>query len=99
MRLTRLFNRELATLRRLLRLAYEWKVINRVPRIKPLRGDKNRESTLPHDWEAAYLAALPIPLADVATLLLDTGLRLGEALSLDWAQVRLEPAEGLDTAT
>ena len=33
-------NRELATLRRLLRLAYEWKVINRVPRIKLLRGEK-----------------------------------------------------------
>ena len=87
-------NRELATLRRLLRLAYEWKVINRVPRIKLLRGEKNRESTLPHDREAAYLAALPGPLTDVSTLLLDTGLRLGEALSLDWAQVRLEPAEG-----
>jgi integrase len=87
-------NRELATLRRLLRLAYEWKVINRVPRIKLLRGEKNRESILPYDREAAYLGALPHPLADVATVLLDTGLRLGEALSLDWAQVRLEPAEG-----
>jgi len=27
-------------------------------------------------------------------LLLDTGLRLGEALSLEWAQVKLEPAQG-----
>lgn len=36
-------NRELATLQRLLRLAYQWKVINRVPRIKLLRGEKNRE--------------------------------------------------------
>jgi integrase len=27
-------------------------------------------------------------------VLLDTGLRLGEALSLDWAQVRLDPAQG-----
>jgi len=87
-------NRELATLRRLLRLAYEWKVINRVPRVKMLRGEKNRESILPHDREAVYLAALPHPLSDVATVLLDTGLRLGEALSLDWAQVRLEPAQG-----
>jgi integrase len=87
-------NRELATLRRLLRLAYEWKVINRVPRVKMLRGEKNRESILPHDREAVYLAALPHPLSDVATVLLDTGLRLGEALSLDWAQVRLDPAQG-----
>jgi integrase len=87
-------NRELATLRRMLRLAYEWKVIDRVPRIKLLRGEKNRESILPHDREAVYLAALPQPLSDVATVLLDTGLRLGELISLDWRQVRIEPAKG-----
>jgi integrase len=85
-------NRELATLRRMMRLAYEWKVIDRVPRIRLLRGEKNRESTLPHDREAVYLAALPHPLTDVATVLLDTGLRLGELLKLDWTQVRIEPA-------
>jgi integrase len=33
-----------------------------------------------------------LPLGDVAVLLLDTGLRLGEALSLEWPQVQLEPA-------
>jgi hypothetical protein len=31
-------NRELATLRRLLRLAQEWEVLDRVPRVKLLRG-------------------------------------------------------------
>ena len=87
-------NRELATLRRMMRLAYEWKVIDRVPRVKLLRGEKNRESILPHDREAVYLAALPHPPSDAATVLLDTGLRLGELLSLDWAQVRIEPANG-----
>lgn len=81
-------NRELATLRRLLRLAYEWKVINRVPRIKLLRGEKSRESILQHGREAAYLASLPSPLADVASLLLDTDLRLGEVL-----EPRLGPGE------
>lgn len=87
-------NRELATLRRALRLAYEWKLINRVPRIKLLRGEKNREYTLPHYQEAVYFAALPSPLCDVAVVLVDTGLRLGELLSLDWRQVNLEPAKG-----
>jgi integrase len=77
--------RELATLRRLLRLAYEWKLINRVPRIRLLRGEKNREFTLPQDGEVVYLAALSTPLCKVAMMLLDTGLRLGELLSLDWA--------------
>src|ERR1035438_481093 len=36
-------NRELATLRRLLRLAHEWKLIQRVPRVRLLRGGKRRE--------------------------------------------------------
>ena len=44
--------------------------------------------------EKVYFAACPSPLGDVALLLLDTGLRLGEALSLEWAQVKLEPAQG-----
>lgn len=87
-------NRELATLRRALRLAQEWKVIMRVPRIKLLRGEKNREFVLPHELEATYLAALPSPLCEVAVVLLDTGLRLGELLSLDWRQVQLQPANG-----
>jgi hypothetical protein len=39
-------NRELATLRRLLRLAHEWKEISRVPRIRLLRGERNREFVL-----------------------------------------------------
>lgn len=71
-------NRELATLRRLLRLAHEWKEIQRVPRIRLLRGERNREFVLPPVQENAYFAACPLPLADVALLLLDTGLRLGE---------------------
>lgn len=87
-------NRELATLRRLLRLAQEWREIQRVPRIRLLRGERNREFILSHDLELAYLRILPPVLADVATVLLDTGLRLGELLSLEWPQVHLEPANG-----
>src|SRR5688572_27548989 len=48
-------NRELATLRRLLRLAYEWKVIARVPRIKLLAGERTREFVLARQAERAYL--------------------------------------------
>lgn len=87
-------NRELATLRRLLRLAQEWKVIQRVPRIRLLRGEKIREFVLSHIQEPIYLAACPKDLQEVATLLLDTGLRVGEAITLEWPQVRLEPAKG-----
>ena len=87
-------NRELATLRRLLRLAHEWKVISRLPRIRLLRGEKAREFVLPHEREALYLGSLSNPLSDVAVMLLDTGLRVGECLSLDWRDVHLEPANG-----
>ena len=87
-------NRELATLRRLLRLAHEWKEISRVPRVRLLRGEKQRDFTLSHQQERLYLDTAPRPLKDIAAVLLDTGLRLGEALSLEWPQVNLLPAEG-----
>ena len=86
-------NRELATLRRLLRLASDWKLISRVPRIRLLRGERNREFVLAHAKEKAYLEALKPPLRDVAALLLDTGLRIGEVLTLEWSDVKLKPAK------
>jgi integrase len=84
-------NRELATLRRLLRLAQEWRVIDRVPRIRLLRGERNREFVLSHAQERLYLEMAPEPLHDAAMLMLDTGLRVGEVLALEWADVHLEP--------
>jgi integrase len=89
-------NRELATLRRLLRLAQEWKVIDRVPRIRLLRGEHEREFVFDRQQERLYLAAADAypDLRDVATLLIDTGLRIGECLKLEWSDVHLRPAEG-----
>ena len=85
-------NRELATLRRLLRLAHEWKVLDRVPRIRLLKGERNREFVLSHKLEPTYLAAAPQPLQDVAILILETGVRPGEAANLPWTDVYLQPA-------
>ena len=48
-------NRELATLRRMLRLAHEWKLIDRVPRIRPLSGERSRDFVLSRQAESAYL--------------------------------------------
>jgi integrase len=87
-------NRALATLRRLLRLAQEWRVIDRVPRIRMLTGERNREFVLSYAQESRYLESAPQPLRDVALLILDTGLRVGEALAIQWADVHLEPANG-----
>jgi len=83
-------NRALATLRRLLRLAQEWRVIDRVPRIRILNGERNRDFVLTHAQELAYLEAAPQPLKDIALLIVDTGLRVGEALGLQWRDVHVE---------
>ena len=85
-------NGELATLRRLLRLAQEWKVVDRVPRIRLLRGEPNREFVLSHGAEPKYLEACPQPLKDIAILILEAGVRTGEAVGLQWKDVYLQPA-------
>jgi integrase len=82
-------NRELATLRKALRLAHEWRIINRVPRIRMLPGERIREFVLSRDQERIYLEFAPSPLKDAAVLMLDTGLRVGEVLALEWRDVTL----------
>jgi integrase len=84
-------NRELATLRRLLRLAYAWKLLDRLPKIRLLRGEKGREFVLTHEQEARYLDASSNGLRDLAIFLLDTGLRMRECLTLEWSEVHLTP--------
>ncbi len=87
-------NRELAVLRRALRLGYEWKLVSRIPRIRLLSGERNREFVLSYKDEPRYLGAAPPLLKDVATLLLDTGLRVGEATALLRSDIHLEPVSG-----
>jgi integrase len=87
-------NRELATLRRLLRLAQEWSVIDRVPKIRLLNGERAREFVLSREQEQPYLEVAPQPLRDLAILILETGLRRGEALALRWDNIHLEPVNG-----
>ncbi len=83
-------NHALRTLRRILRVAEELKVIQRAPRIHILPGEVHREYVLPLADEPAYLAAAPEPLRSIATVLVDTGLRLGECLALEWRDVHLD---------
>jgi site-specific recombinase XerD len=84
-------NRQLATLRRLLRLAYDWKEIDRVPRIRLLPGEREREYVLSREREDEYLKECPQPSHDLALLMLDAGLRIGEALILESRDVCIDP--------
>lgn len=84
-------NRYLATLRRAMRLAYDWEIIDRVPRIHMLDGENKREFVLSWDDQKAYLNACPEFLRNFATLALETGMRRKELRSLRWADIHWEP--------
>jgi integrase len=86
-------NRELATLRRALRLAQAWKIIDRVAKIELLSGEQDREFVLNHEDEQLYLEAAS-PLLHMGIVMLDTGLRVGENIGLQWPDVRFAPAAG-----
>lgn len=88
-------NRELATLSVILHLAYERKLIVRIPTIRKLREAEGRNFVLSQSDEPTLLRACGQPLRDLVLLLVDTGLRAGEALKLRWADVDLEPEGSL----
>ncbi len=87
-------NRELATLRRMLRLAHEWRELSRVPKIRLLSGERIRDFVLSPKQEEIYLSACGQPLHDIAVLMVETGLRIGEVLNLEWQDVTLKPLYG-----
>jgi integrase len=80
-------NSSLRVLRRLLRVAVEWGVIPAAPKIKLLRGERHRERVITSAEEAKYLAAAPEPLASIATVLVDSGMRPEECFRLRWESV------------
>jgi integrase len=87
-------NRELATLRRLLRLAKKRKLITSAPEVKLLSGEHEREFTLTQEQESLYLGAAPEWLGQLAMFMLDTGARMKETLGAEWPNIHLEPAAG-----
>ena len=54
--------------------------------------EEGREFVVSEEMEARYLAAAGDEYRTFAIMPLDSGLRVGEALSLDWRNVHLEPA-------
>jgi integrase len=83
-------NTSLRALRRVLRLAVEWGVIASAPKIKLLPGEQHRDRVVTQEEESKYLAAAEEPLASIATVLADTGLRPDECYQLHWEHINFE---------
>ena len=78
-------NRELQVLRRMFHLAQEWGKLERVPaRVRMIPGERRRERVLSWAEEKRYLEEAPPLLHDVATILIDCGLRPEECFRLKW---------------
>jgi integrase len=87
-------NRELVALRHLFTLAVEeWEVLEKAPRIRLEKEPEGRivwlEATEVNALLAACRASQNKYLADVVTVAMESGLRQGELLELDWSRVDL----------
>jgi integrase len=77
----------LRTLRRAMYLGSEWGAIDRRPKISLAKGERQRDRVLTDAEIDAYLNACEQPWKDAATLMLGTGMRPGEVLSLRWEHI------------
>jgi integrase len=77
----------LRALRRVLRLAFEWKVVEAYPQVKFLAGERRRERVISPKEETKYLAAASPLLHDVSLVLFDTGMRPEECHRLRWESI------------
>ncbi len=68
-------NGDLRTLRRLLRLAFEWDLIPRPPVVHELPGERTRDRVISFEEEQGYLAAAGMNLRALTILAVDTGMR------------------------
>lgn len=89
-------NASLRTLRRALKMAEEWKLIRKCPKIKMLPGERQREFVITEELLAKMLVHEDCTehLRVLLPFLVDVGLRISEALALRWEHVGLEPKAG-----
>jgi integrase len=86
-------NRELALLKHMLNLAIDWDLYlgsNPVRKVKYFQEVNTGFRTLSKEEEKKFLAHATPYIQDIATFDLNTGLRIGEILSLTWESVDLE---------
>jgi integrase len=80
-------NSSLRIARRVLRLAVEWGAADASPKVKLLSGERHRERVVTVQEEAKYLSAASEPVASIAAVLCDTGLRPEECFRLQWEAI------------
>ena len=80
-------NASLRILRRALRIAEEWGEIDKAPKVRVLPGELHRERVIAQEEEAKYLASASTLLTEIATVLVDTGLRPEECYRLIWDSI------------
>ena len=80
-------NGSVRTLRRMLRLAVEWRVVEVAPKIELLPGEHRRERVITPEEEQRYLSAAPPLTAEIAGVLVDSGLRPDECYRLRWEDI------------
>jgi integrase len=80
-------NSAIRVLRRVLSLAIEWGAIESGGKLALLPGERHRERVITPDEEMRYLAAASALLADVASVLADTGMRPDECYRMRWEDV------------
>jgi len=81
----------IATLKRALRLAARWRIINRVPSIELLADENQREFVLSRDQQEIYFPACPEFLRNWAQFALETGMRRKELHSMKWSDIYVDP--------
>jgi integrase len=80
-------NASLRILRRVLRIAMEWGELEKAPKVRMLAGELHRERVITPKEEARYLASTNSLLSEIATVLVDTGLRPEECYRLLWDSI------------
>jgi integrase len=85
----------LRTLRRALSLAVEWGKLDRMPRIRLAKGERQRERVLTESERGLYLQCCPQPWRDIAVIMLGTGMRPVEVFTLRWEHLLWRDASGI----
>ena len=80
-------NSSLRVLRRILRLAVEWGVLDAAPVLSLLPGERHRETVVLPEHEQIYLDHCREPLKPIATVLADSGMRPEECYRMRWENI------------